>query len=122
MEARRLEKLGSRLRSRLPVVGGWLRHRAVRALADDGSPEALRELAAAVARGEGAAFAALRARAAAGDREAQEALCRLVVRFDLPKVEAEVARAGYVPRHEVQRALFFFLTGQWERYEGLDFD
>ena len=41
---------GQRLYSRLPLVGGWLRLRAVAKLARDDSPEAVRLLAEAVAR------------------------------------------------------------------------
>src|SRR5437868_6253465 len=41
---------GRRLYSRLPLVGGWLRLRAVDKLARDDSPEAVRLLAEAVAR------------------------------------------------------------------------
>src|SRR4051794_18897888 len=42
MEADRLETVCRRLHSRLPLVGRWLRRRAVRALEQDGSPDALR--------------------------------------------------------------------------------
>jgi hypothetical protein len=30
--------------------------------------------------------------------------------------------AGYAPRDANRRALFYFLTEQWEKYESLDFD
>src|SRR5262245_52158846 len=50
MDARRREVWGRRLYSRLPLLGGWMRLRAVRKLADDDSPEGVRLLAEAVAR------------------------------------------------------------------------
>lgn len=52
----------------------------------------------------------------------QEALCRLVVEQDSPPAREAALEAGYVPQEPAQRALFFFLTDQWERYDSLDFD
>lgn len=52
MDARRLEKCRQRLYSQMPLIGGWLRRRAARALAQDGSPEAVRALAETIARGD----------------------------------------------------------------------
>ncbi len=53
---------------------------------------------------------------------AKEALCRLFIERGDP-IAREIALASdYLPRDEYQRALFFFLTEQWERYEALDFD
>src|SRR5262249_21765886 len=48
MDARRLDKLHWRLHNRIPLLGGWLRRRAAQALANDGSPDALRTLIHAV--------------------------------------------------------------------------
>jgi HEAT repeat protein len=54
--------------------------------------------------------------------ESQEALCQFAV-DDIGSVAREIAvAAGYVPQDEQQRALFFFITEQWDRYELLDFD
>ena len=53
---------------------------------------------------------------------AKEALCRFVVEHDSP-IPLEIAlKIGYLPRDTIQRALFLFITEQWERYETLDFD
>jgi WD40 repeat protein len=49
MDARRLERLRRRLNNRWPLIGWWLRRRAVRALAAEPSPEVLTLLAATVA-------------------------------------------------------------------------
>jgi hypothetical protein len=54
--------------------------------------------------------------------EAQEAVCRLFIERGDPRVRDAALEGGYAPRDEQQRALFFFLAEQWERYEGLDFD
>jgi WD40 repeat protein len=200
---------GRRLYSTLPLVGGWLRLRAVDRLARDGSPEAVRLLAEAVARSDdrrvcveallalqeverprcveavcevwvatrnpyleelltvggwvakapaavrvlyqlvkgrleevaaggaevvepllhyGAdadAGVAARARAVLGRlsaAEAREALCRLVIDRDDARAREVAVAAGYAPAEAGQRALFYFLTGQWEAYESLDFD
>ncbi|MBE7555925.1 MAG: hypothetical protein HS126_33140 [Anaerolineales bacterium] len=53
---------------------------------------------------------------------AQEALCRLVLEQERPVALEAALAAGYVPREQTQRALFFFLTEQWARYDNLDFD
>ncbi|GAB4448809.1 MAG: hypothetical protein Fur0044_44460 [Anaerolineae bacterium] len=53
---------------------------------------------------------------------AQEALCRLVIEQDLPPAREAALEAGYLPQEPAQRALFFFLTDQWARYDSLDFD
>jgi hypothetical protein len=53
---------------------------------------------------------------------AKEALCRLLIEREHPIVRDIAIAAGYVPGDEYQRAMFFFLTEQWERYEALDFD
>ena len=54
--------------------------------------------------------------------EAQEILCRMVLDSDQPTAR-EVARAAqYAPQELQQRALFYFLTEQWDKYETLDFD
>src|SRR6516165_5007541 len=49
MDARALERYRWRLFNRLPLIGGWLRRGAARALARAGSTEAMRLLAQAVA-------------------------------------------------------------------------
>lgn len=55
-------------------------------------------------------------------KAAQEALCRLVIEQDQPAAREAALAAGYAPQDQTQRALFFFLTGQWARYDNLDFD
>ncbi len=54
--------------------------------------------------------------------EAQETLCRLVIQHDHPLAREIAVATQYAPRDKVQRALFYFLTEQWDRYENLDFD
>lgn len=48
MEAKELETCWLLLRNRTPLIGGWLRRKAVESLMKDGSPEAVRALAEAV--------------------------------------------------------------------------
>jgi len=57
-----------------------------------------------------------------GNVEAQEALCRLAIFHDLPLARETALALSCAPRDASQRALFYFLTGQWDEYEGLDFD
>lgn len=54
--------------------------------------------------------------------EAQEELYRLVIETDHPLACEIAATVQHAPRDPQQRALFFLLTGQWERYDELDFD
>lgn len=58
--------------------------------------------------------------------KAQELLCRLALESgnDLARQLALVLvlETGYHPRDQHQRALFYFLTEQWGKYEQLDFD
>jgi WD40 repeat protein len=56
------------------------------------------------------------------DVGARDEVCRLVVEQDEPVAREAALAAGYAPQDVYQRALFFFLTGQWERYASLDFD
>jgi len=51
-----------------------------------------------------------------------EQLCELLVRTDLPALRRIAVDKGYAPHEAGRRALFYFLTGQTERYEALDFD
>ncbi|WP_299024756.1 hypothetical protein [uncultured Thermanaerothrix sp.] len=57
-----------------------------------------------------------------GNEIAQEALCTLYLKYEDEQVLQILRQRGYLPRDAAQRALFFFLTQQWERYEGLDLD
>ncbi len=54
--------------------------------------------------------------------EAKEALCRVVIETDAALAREAAFASKYLPRNPVQRALFLFLTEQWEQYEALDFD
>jgi WD40 repeat protein len=127
MEATQLATCRDRLNSRVPLMGLWLRRRALRTLARDGSAEAVRVLAAAAVQdGVGGissgAFDALVRLAEEGNVPAQEALCRLVIYHNHPAARRQALAAGYLPHEETQRALFYFLTEQWNCYEGLDYD
>ncbi len=54
--------------------------------------------------------------------DAREALCRAVIEHEHPLALEIALETGYLPREASERALFLFLTEQWERYEDLDFD
>jgi WD40 repeat protein len=122
-----IEKYRRRLNNRWPLIGPWLRRRAIHDLAADGSPEAVQTLAGFVWRGDNLdgrpdAVDALLQLARHQNEPAQEALCRLVIHHDHPPALEEVLDAGYLPREESQRALFYFMTEQFDDYENLDFD
>ncbi|HET92343.1 MAG TPA: hypothetical protein ENN99_16630 [Chloroflexi bacterium] len=57
--------------------------------------------------------------------EAREAICRYVVtgEGEPRSLALQIAlEAGYEPQDERERAVFLFVTEQWQRYEALDFD
>lgn len=56
------------------------------------------------------------------DPPAQEALCRFVIDGEEAAARSAAVAARYAPREPLQRALFYFLTEQWDAYESLDFD
>ncbi len=127
MDARRLKKYRQQLYSQMPLVGGWLQEQALKTLAEDGSAEAIRVLADAVVQDEEGtlptlAFEALQQLAAEENVPAREALCRLVIYHGHRQAREITLAARYEPHEEAHRALFYFLTGQWEAYEKLDFD
>jgi WD40 repeat protein len=122
-----LEKIERRLQSRAPLIGAWLRRRALRRLAGLGTPGACRMLARTVAyTGDHdtrhKAFVCLRDMARKGSKPAREALCRLVINSDYGPARDLVLAEKYQPEEEIHRALYFFMTSQWEAYEALDFD
>lgn len=54
--------------------------------------------------------------------EAQDTLCQVAVERDHPQALSACLEAGYEPRDPAARALYYFATGQWEKYSALDFD
>ncbi len=54
--------------------------------------------------------------------DAQEALCRVVIEREVETARKIALEAGYEPHEVEQRALFYFLAGDLERYLALDFD
>ncbi len=56
------------------------------------------------------------------DTEFQDALCRVVIEHGLPRARKIARSRGCQPVDSRRRALFYFLTEQWDEYESLDFD
>ena len=54
--------------------------------------------------------------------EYQELLFRLVLEQNHPIARQVVIKAQYAPSEPNQRALFYFLTEQWNKYESLDYE
>ncbi|MBL8151348.1 MAG: hypothetical protein JNN15_15605, partial [Blastocatellia bacterium] len=51
---------------------------------------------------------------------AHELLCKMVIEDDHKKAREIVLSAGYAPSDNHQKAVFYFLTQQWEKYDKLD--
>jgi WD40 repeat protein len=127
MNAEQLRECEDHLYSRLPILGGRRRRQAVATLARDGSVKAVRLLAAAVVRSDDEelreqALRALGRLARKSNTEAQEMLGALVLDHDHAPARDLALAAGCAPRDPERRALFYFLTDQWEEFESLDFD
>ena len=54
--------------------------------------------------------------------KAQESLCCLVIEQDHQLAREIAVESQYAPRDSKQRALFYFLTKQWDKYESLDYE
>ena len=54
--------------------------------------------------------------------ETKDRLCELVVESESTDLEDIALEAGFAPSGEQERALFFFLTAQWEKYDEFDPD
>jgi WD40 repeat protein len=127
MAATTLETYRDRLHSRIPLIGAWLRRRAIHALQEDGSAEAVEILTEAVLHSphvllQAEGLPALWLLAQQQNVDAREALCRLAIEHPSLHLRDRVIKAGYVPKDESQRVLFYFLTEQWNKYEALDFE
>ena len=127
MQRSLLQKHQDRLHNRWPFFGAWVRRSAIRALARDGSAEAIHALADGIVRSphvllQAEAIPVLWDLARQRNADAQEALCRLAVDHPALQLRDKVAGAGYAPKNESERLVFYFLTEQWDKYEALDFD
>ncbi|MDQ7783483.1 MAG: HEAT repeat domain-containing protein [Desulfomonilaceae bacterium] len=60
--------------------------------------------------------------ALAPDKDFQDALCRVVIEHGLTRARDIALSRGCKPFEGRFRALFYFLTEQWDEYESLDFD
>ena len=54
--------------------------------------------------------------------EAKESICCLIIEQDHQVARQVAFTARYVPKDPIQKALFYFMTEQWDKYESLDFD
>ena len=115
------------LYSRLPVLGAGRRAAAIRTLAADGGAAAIDALAEAAAShpepvDRAACLEALATLGRAGSLPAREAVLRLAVQRDFASALELALAEAWSPRDARGQAVFFFLTGQWARYEDVDFD
>jgi hypothetical protein len=127
MNSRRLTKYRNRLRSKVPLLAGWLKGHAVNALAEEASAEAVGLLADTAQKYQGSEVGRSASRhlerlAAENNLAAREALCGLVMINGHAEASRVVQERRYVPHDETRRALFYFLTHNWDEYEKLDFN
>ncbi|HZY89528.1 MAG TPA: hypothetical protein VFE78_32195, partial [Gemmataceae bacterium] len=99
MDAWRLAKCRQRLHHRLPLIGGWLQRRAVRALVADGSPAALDVLTTTVAQGpdELGRARALEALGRLDSQNGVDAVARAWAATRHPQLEGLLRQRGVLP-------------------------
>ncbi|MDR3577278.1 MAG: WD40 repeat domain-containing protein [Anaerolineaceae bacterium] len=71
---------------------------------------------------QGLLFSLLKSMAEQGSIPAQDAICELFIETEDPQSAALAVEKAYAPQDNIQRALFYFLSGQWPEYERLDFN
>jgi WD40 repeat protein len=49
-------------------------------------------------------------------------ICRKWIEYPNPRLQAIIQQGNYVPNDASIKALFYFLLGEWKKYEDLDFD
>jgi WD40 repeat protein len=126
MNADFLAKWQQQLYSRKPLIASRERRNAAQALIQDGSPLAWHALVQAILNSDRRistdVLSVLEQRAQEGELTTREKLCQLVIEYEQPMARQMVVAAGYAPRDPCLRAIFYFLSEQWEQYEDLDFD
>ncbi len=56
------------------------------------------------------------------DRTVIDALCRRWIENPNSQLQNVIQKGGYEPKEPSSKALFYFLLGEWQKYEDLDFD
>ena len=118
---KRLDTLQHRLYTRLPVIGGWLRQRAARALAANGSPGAIQALAEAVTRSDDREVRAIAMEALrqVGTQPRIDAVVAVWVATRHPDLAALLVQYGWVARApEHARVLSALKSGRAELVTG----
>jgi hypothetical protein len=64
----------------------------------------------------------LEKRTIGGSASAADALCQIFIKYDDSRALHLAQELVLAPREQVERALFYFLSGQWDLYETLDFN
>lgn len=123
MESQRLDQVRARLRNRWPLVGTWMRRKAARELAGDGSAEAVPLLIEALADSD----AEVRATAGGAlrglkERDAVDALCRAAVRQPDGAAAKICIETRKRPSDHEEACLLLFVTRQLEEYFAEDFE
>ena len=116
--------LSERIYSDFPIFGSCIRQRAAVALCKEKSPQAVKILAEAVVRsGDRKVITiALEALRNLRDKKAIDTFCEIWLDKQSQQFRAIIKKCNYAPSDANTRALFYFLMGDWQKYEGLDID
>ena len=116
--------LSERIYSDFPIFGSCIRQRAAVALSKDKSPNALKILAEAVVRsGDRKVITiALEALRNLRDQKSIDVLCKSWVESQDSQLQSLIRKRNYQPSEAITKALFYFLLGEWQKYEDLDFN
>jgi len=116
--------LSERIYSDFPIFVICIRQRAAVALSKDKSPQAVKILAEAVVRSSDRKVItiALEALRNLRDKKAIDTFCEIWLDKQSQQFRAIIKKCNYAPSDANTRALFYFLMGDWQKYEGLDID
>ena len=116
--------LSERIYSDFPIFGSCIRQRAAVALSKAKSPQAVKILAEAVVRSSDRKVItiALEALRNLRDKKAIDTFCEIWLDKQSQQFRAIIKKCNYAPSDANTRALFYFLMGDWQKYEGLDID
>lgn len=116
--------LSERIYSDFPIFGSCIRQRAAVALCKEKSPQAVKILAEAVVRSSDRKVItiALEALRNLRDQKSIDVLCKSWVESQDSQLQSLIRKRNYQPSEAITKSLFYFLLGEWQKYEDLDFN
>lgn len=125
MKPQKYQALSRRIYNSLPVIGWLIRLWTAWQLAkDNGSSYATAILSEAVTKNSDAKVVAIALMALRNlkDKHSIDIVCKAWIDSSNPRLKSIIQKYNYQPVEATTKALFYFLLGDWQKYERLDFD